>query len=82
MMFNKEQIFVEGFAPLPEKPAAWAGKSPDMGGFAAALRQKMKVATVDDTGNLLVPKIEDVPLPASADLRADLERLLAQFPRL
>ena len=60
-MFNDEEIFVEGFCPLPQQPAAWSGKAPDLQSFVAGLRQKLKVAAIDAAGNLLIPRVEDVP---------------------
>ena len=80
-MFNNEEIFVEGFCPLPQQPAAWSGKAPDLQSFVAGLREKLKVAAVDEAGNLLIPKAEDVPFQASSALIAELQRLHAQFPR-
>ena len=80
-MFNNEEIFVEGFAPLPHQPAAWTGKAPDLSSFVAELRKKMKVTTIDDAGNLLIPQATDIPFVITPQLQAELQKLALQFPR-
>ena len=80
-MFNNEEIFVEGFAPLPHQPAAWTGKAPDLSSFVAELRKKMKVTTIDDAGNLLIPQATDIPFAITPQLQAELQKLALQFPR-
>ena len=77
---NAEKLFIAGYAPLPAIPPAWEGEAPDHEHTVRTLKESLKVATIANKGELLIPRDEDVPVDLTADIRKTLEEYRTQFP--
>ena len=53
--FDTEKLPVAGYAPLPALPPAWKGKAPDHEHTVRTLKESLKVATITNKGELLIP---------------------------
>ena len=45
------------------------------------MRQQFKVLFVDENGNVLIPRPDEVPFKLTAEIKADLEKYHKQLPR-
>ena len=78
--FNTEQLSIAGYVHLPALPPAWEGKAPDHEHSVRMLNESLKVATITNKGELLIPRDEDVPVDLTADIRETLGGFRQQFP--
>ena len=78
--FNTEKLSIAGYVPLPAIPPAWEGKAPDHEHLVRMLKESLKVATITNKGELLIPRDDGVPVYLTADIRKTLEEYRTQFP--
>ena len=78
--FNTEMLSIAGYAPLPAIPPAWEGKAPDHEHLVRMMKESLKVTTITNKGELLIPRDEDVPDDLTVDNRKTLEEFRTQFP--
>ena len=55
-------------------------RPPDHDNMVRILKECLKVATITNKGELLIPRDEDVPVDLTADIRKTLEEYRTQFP--
>ena len=53
--FNADKLSIAGYVPLPALPPAWEGKAPDHEHTVRTLKESLKVATIANKGELLIP---------------------------
>ena len=79
-VFNTEKLSIAGYVPLPALPPAWEGEAPDHEHVVRMLKESLKVATITNKGEPLIPRDEDVPVDLTADIRETLGGIRKQFP--
>jgi hypothetical protein len=77
--FNKEELSVSGFCPLPNVPPAWCDKKPSRDGVLTELRAKLKRLTLTDDLDLVIPADAEIPVLLTAELKEVLSKVRTAY---